>query len=133
MQQLIAALGNDIKKSGKGWVARCKVHNDKDFAMSIKECENGSIVAHCFACGANGLDLYKALGLDLSELFGERESTHIPDNIRSQYQEDKFYIAIYESDINKGISPTLKDKRRMKLAKARTEGIKNKWGIIGLI
>ena len=82
MQQLLAALGNNIKPRGKDWLARCPVHNDKDFAMSVKQVSDVSVIAHCFSCGANGLDLYKSLGLDLDELFGGKENTFIPNCIK---------------------------------------------------
>jgi hypothetical protein len=101
MQKLIAALGNDIKPRGKNWVARCRVHNDKDFAMSIKEERDGSVVAHCHACGANGLDLYKELGLDLDELFGGRQldrgaRQYCPSSIRDEYETERWIVRIYE-------------------------------------
>ena len=130
MQQLLAALGNNIKPRGKDWLARCPVHNDKDFAMSVKQVSDGSVIAHCFSCGANGLDLYKSLGLDLDELFGGKENTFIPNGIKDQLEEDKYFIAIYKSDVNRGIKPTLADKRRYKLSIARIDGIKKKFNLI---
>lgn len=129
MNQLLAALGSDVKARGKDkWIAKCKVHMDKDFAMSIKLNSDNSVMAHCFACGANGLDLYNALGLDLDELFGKERDNSMPHNIKTQYDEDKWFMAIYNSDVEKGLSTTLQDKRRAKLAVARMAGIERKWG-----
>ena len=130
MQKLLAALGDNVKPRGKDYIARCQVHNDKDFAMSIKQVSDGSIIAHCFACGANGLDLYKALGLDLDELFGGKKGDFIPQAIKDQLSEDKMFIAIYESDVSKGVNPKLSEKRRYRLALARSEGIKTKFNIV---
>jgi len=130
MRELIAALGHDIKASGKNWIARCPVHNDKDFAMSIKEGNDGSVLAICHACGANGLDLYKTLGLNLDELFGGRKlekNNYIPSNIKAHYDLDKMVIAINLSDIEAGRVITLADKRRVKLAEARIAGIESKF------
>ena len=129
MINLINALGGDIKKRGSGWIAKCKVHNDKDFAMSIKQRSDGSIIAYCFACGANGLDLYRALNLDLDELMGSsKDSSFIPQKLKDQYSDDKFFKAIYESDVKKGITPGYYDKKRMKVALARMKGLKDKYG-----
>ena len=131
MRQLLAALGHDIKPSGKDWTARCPVHMDSDFAMSIKQASDGSILAHCFACGANGLDLYKTLGLDLDELFGGKKldnKDYIPQNIKDEHEVDKLVIMIYRGAIKKGKSPSLVDKRRFKLAEARIKGVESKYG-----
>lgn len=131
MENLIRALGSDIKPRGKNqWMARCRVHNDKDFAMSIKQCQDGSIVAYCFACQANGLDLYNNLGLDLDELFGGKKGDFMPQSIKDQLSEDKMFIAIYESDVEKGVKPKLTEKKRYKLALARSEGIRNKFNLV---
>ena len=130
MNSLIAALGSDIKpRSRDKWIARCPCHGDKDFAMSVEQAADGSVIAHCFACGANGLDLYKYLNLDLKELFGGKHQDTIPNNVRDDLSNDKFFIAIYESDIKNGIKPTWSEKKRYKLAKARILGIKEKWGL----
>jgi len=130
MKQLLATLGNNIKPRGKDWIARCPIHNDKDFAMSVRQNPDGSVMAHCFACGANGLDLYKTLNLDLDELFGCKQQDQVaPQFIKDQYQEDKFFIAIFDADTSKGMHPTLKDKRRYRLAQARIDGIRQKYTI----
>ena len=132
MENLIKALGDDIKKLRNGsWIAKCKVHNDKDFAMSIKQNSDGSVMAHCFACGANGLDLYRALNLDLDELFGGRklEAGHIPHDIKEQYETDRLVIAIYDADQKSGKQISLTDMRRYRLAVARKKGVEDKFNI----
>lgn len=129
MRMLLAALDGNIKPSGKDWTARCPVHNDKDYAMSIKQNYDGSIMAHCFACGANGVDLYRALNLDLDELFGNKEQKElVPRHIKEQYSEDKYFLAIFNSDVAKGVNPTIKEKGRKRLAEARMKGVERKWG-----
>jgi len=130
MNQLLAALGDDIKPAGRDkWTARCPVHGDKDFAMSIKQEADSSIKAYCFACGANGLHLYKHLQLDLSELFGGREMERqaVPPAILAQYKEDRVVCQIYDNDKAKGRTHSYKDEMRYKLGKARMRGIENKW------
>lgn len=132
MKQLLAALGSDIKPQGMDkWVARCPVHKDKDFAMSIKLDDMGCVLACCHACGANGLDLYKSLNLALDELFGGKKYTQIiPREVEEQYKQDKLVIELYKSDRDAGKTATLADKRRYKLAVARSEGIKAKFNSI---
>ena len=48
--------------------------------------------------------------------------------LMDEYHEDKIFMAIYESDIKKGIKPTWSDNKRMKLAVARMKGLKEKYG-----
>jgi len=134
MQQLLNALGADIKPYGKKWIAKCPVHMDKDFAMIVSQREDGSVGAHCFSCGANGLDLYKHFGLPMSELMGEREVStgekhYLPQDIRDQYEIDMWCILIAISGQINGESPSYKDKRRLKLAVARVNGIRDKYSV----
>ncbi len=141
MKQLIAALGQDIKPRGSGWIAKCKVHNDKDFAMSIRQEANGMVIAHCHACGANGHDLYKALGLDLDELFGGRRlerpeyttehphKLYLPQHLRDQHELDQACVLIHEHDKEQRRYTPLADKKRYRLAAARMEGTEQKFMI----
>lgn len=128
MNQLIAALGSDIKPSGKNWTARCPVHGDKDFAMSIEQADDLSVLAHCHACGANGVDLYKHLGLDLDELFGGKklDKRPIPPHIVEKFEHEcmVFMIARFKYRRN---ALNYRDKKRYRLAMARMIGITGKF------
>lgn len=129
MDSLIKALGQNIKPKGANWVAKCPVHADKDFATDIKYADDGSVLAHCHACGANGLDLYRALGLPLDELFGFRESKKqmMPQKIREIYKIDQLAIDIYLADREAGRIEKYADKKRYKLALARVKGVEEKY------
>lgn len=126
MSQLIAALGENVKAAGKDrWMAKCPVHNDADFAMSIKLRPNNSYTITCYACGANGVDVYRHMGIDLEELFGkERDTRIITPKQQEEYREDKFFIAIFEADKAKGLRPRYEDWKRYNLALKRIEGIR---------
>jgi hypothetical protein len=136
MYQLLAALGdNNVRASRKRgqWMARCPVHGDKDFAMRIKENDKGGLSINCFACGANGLDVYRHLDLDLSELFGERKelpTNYVPASVRDQYMEERFLVAIFTSDVKKGIKPSSDDAKRMRLAVRRIERLRAKYSAL---
>lgn len=131
MKQLLAALGDNVKPAGKHWIARCPVHNDKDFAMTIKEGRHVPVVAHCHACGANGLQLYQALDLDLEELFGrkmEHTENYMPHDVRDLLKVDKMVVKIFKGQKAQGLYATLEDQRRYKLAEARIVGVQQKYG-----
>lgn len=58
-----------VKKRGPGqWMALCPVHGEKTPSLSIKD-DNGTILIHCFGCGAGGVDICGAVGVEPSELF----------------------------------------------------------------
>lgn len=58
-----------VKRRGHGqWMACCPVHQEKTPSLSIKD-DNGTILIHCFGCGAGGVDVCGAVGIEPSELF----------------------------------------------------------------
>ena len=58
-----------VKKTGHGkWIARCPCHYDRSPSLSIRN-DNGTILIHCFGCGASGTDVAGAVGMDVSDLF----------------------------------------------------------------
>ena len=59
-----------VKTMGGGkYNACCPVHTEKTPSLGIRLLEGERIIMHCFGCGANGIDVCKALGIDPSELF----------------------------------------------------------------
>jgi len=131
MQQLLAALDNPRPNGKDKYRSRCPVHGGNNpTSLSVRLNQDGSVSANCFSCGANGLDLYKTLGLDLDELFGGKKGDFIPQSIKDQLSVDRMFIAIYESDVERGVKPKLTEKKRYRLALARSEGIKNKFNIV---
>ena len=127
MNKLLNALGDRVKPAGKDYIARCPIHNDKDFAMSIRQADDGSVLAHCFGCEANGFDLYQHLGLDLDELFGgkrlERTKEWIPPRVKDEYDQDRLVVAMFES----ATEATWQDKKRYRVAIARIKGTEDKY------
>lgn len=62
-----------VKRRGHGkWMACCPVHQERNPSLSIKD-DNGKIIMMCFGCGANGVDVAGAIGVDLSELFPPKD------------------------------------------------------------
>lgn len=57
-----------VRRSGKGWIARCPAHADKSPSLSIAESDDGRVLIHCFA-GCPAADVVAAIGLDLAALF----------------------------------------------------------------
>lgn len=57
---------------GQGhYKALCPCHADKSPSLDIKEGDRGRILVKCFACGATGDAVCRALGMEMGELMGE--------------------------------------------------------------
>ena len=68
-----------IKRTGDGrFVACCPVHNDSSPSLAITQKSDGIILMHCFGCGAGGVEICEALGIDPASLF--------PPNDNPRYQ-----------------------------------------------
>lgn len=73
MSKLLHALQNyGLKEMGRNrYIARCPVHNEKTASLSIRVKDDGYTLAHCFGCGANGIAVIEALGLETDAIFPE--------------------------------------------------------------
>jgi len=111
-----------VKKVGKEYQACCPVHGDKNPSMRLRE-EAGKVLAHCFACGANGYDVVQALEMSPNELFADKMGSEEAKRRRleSYELEDKLIISIFESDKEKGHLHNITEYRRYKLAKYRQQ------------
>jgi hypothetical protein len=129
----MAALGSNLKPRGKDkWFCKCPIHKDKDWAMKIKQKPDMSLNITCYGCGANGQDLYGFLGIDMSELFGNRADSRDPDPmffIRKNHLDDRMIIQLYKNmygsmDCDK---VPLSEKNKYKFAKMRKAGAERKY------
>lgn len=134
MRLILDALGNNVKPSGRDkWTARCPVHNDKDFAMSIKLLPDNRVIAVCHACGANGMQMVEALMLGskgMDELNGgldiDPNWIH-PDRIATNV-EDIIFIKLYDKEVAAGRTILWEDKKRHRISVARIAGFNEKYG-----
>lgn len=116
-----------VRNAGQDkWRIPCPSHGGKGFNMMISERSDGSVGAHCFVCGANGVDLIEALNLPMKELFAPDNDYQRPvvsKKMQTQAQEDEAVLMVAKGYKERGERMTLEDKRRVRLAKARLEGI----------
>lgn len=72
---LLSRLEN-VKRTGAGrWIARCPAHEDRRASLSVRELEDGRVLVHDFA-GCSVQEVLGAVGLEMSDLFPEREAHH---------------------------------------------------------
>jgi len=101
---------------------KCPVHNGKDFNMSIKECSDGTVLAHCFVCGAKGPELAQALNLPIKEIFPP-ENEYVRPVVTKRMEQEALEDSIVLDIAKDQQHLSLADKRRVRLAKARLERI----------
>jgi hypothetical protein len=111
-----------VRSTGKDkWTACCPVHGDKNPSMSVAETD-GRVLCHCFACGANGLDVVEALGLPKSVLFEKPlEQGYIPKRLKDEVAVDRFVIEGAKQMEKTGKPLSYNDFKRLRLAKSRIE------------
>ena len=59
-----------VRRSGRGWIARCPAHDDRHPSLSIVKAADGRILLHCFA-GCLVEMICEALGILVADLFPE--------------------------------------------------------------
>lgn len=58
-----------MRQTGPGrWIACCPAHDDRSPSLSIRELEDGRVLAHCFS-GCQVADVLTAVGLEFFDLY----------------------------------------------------------------
>jgi len=65
-----------VKRTRPGnWLACCPAHADKTASLSVRELDDGRILAHCFA-GCSVEEILSSIGMTFDDLFPEKEIQH---------------------------------------------------------
>lgn len=60
-----------VKRTGKGqWLAKCPAHEDRSPSLSVRCCDDGRWLVHCFA-GCDTHAVLDAMSLEVADLFPE--------------------------------------------------------------
>jgi hypothetical protein len=84
-----------VRKSGKGYIAKCCSHQDKNPSLSLMVLSDGRILIHCHA-GCSTYDVLSAIGLEMGDLFPDGGLGHykgfqqIEEKIKTK-QKDKYF------------------------------------------
>ena len=111
-----------VKATGQGrWLACCPAHDDRSPSLSIHETDDGTILIKCWAgCGA--CDVVTALGMELSELFPNTNSSRpplkphekwIPRDVINALAEETMLCVIAASAMASGKTLTEEDNKRL--------------------
>lgn len=74
-----------VRRSGRGWIARCPAHADRSASLSVAAGEDGRVLLRCFA-GCSATAVVHALALELGDLFPERLPPATPEARRELRQ-----------------------------------------------
>lgn len=109
-----------VKQRGPSQVmARCPAHSDKTASLSVKHCDDGRVLLHCFA-GCEPDAILGAVGLEFSHLFPDRVTDHAPPQRNRPGAMDMWRIVSHEmmvcavvaSDIEQSKSVSAQDWKR---------------------
>lgn len=125
-------------KKPNSWMAACPSHEDKTASLSIRELDDGRVLVHCFAeCSVH--DVVAAVGLELSDLFPEREDgKHFVKGERRPFPAadvlraiafESTLVLVAAADLLAGRPFTDTDRTRLTLACARIQAALTAGGI----
>lgn len=65
-----------VKRTGPDrWIAICPAHDDRRPSLSIRQTDEGRVLAHCWS-GCSAAEVVHAAGLTLTDLFPARPTEH---------------------------------------------------------
>lgn len=134
LEALLSRLEKVRKRGGGQYMACCPVHQEKTPSLSIKD-DNGTIIMKCFGCGASGIDVIHAVGMDPSDLFPpsdnsnydkpRRRSAFPADQVLDALITEATVIYIIASDMSKTGSIDAPTKERLLQAVSRIHAATN--------
>lgn len=84
--ELLLSRLDRVRKSGKGWTAKCPAHEDRTASLSVAEGSDGRVLVHCFA-GCKAADVLAAVGLQVADLFPRSDRRDLSPMERQQRRE----------------------------------------------
>ena len=69
--RLLLARLDGVRRSGRGWMARCPAHSDRNASLSVAEGDDGRVLLHDFG-GCEVADVLSSVGLGIGDLFPRR-------------------------------------------------------------
>lgn len=115
-----------VKRSGKGYQARCPAHDDNGPSLSLLEGDDGRVLLHCHA-GCATEAVVAAMGLSMGDLFPPSDKPHRPPpapgvsrrELHSAAEFESSIIFILKCDARRGRPISQIDMRRGQVARKR--------------
>lgn len=75
IDRLLPRLDGLRKTGADRWIAKCPAHKDRSPSLSLRQCDDGRVLIHCFAsCETN--NVLAAVGLEFQDLYPPRRIDH---------------------------------------------------------
>lgn len=112
-----------VTHAGKSYKALCPAHGDKTPSLSVKECDDGRVLLHCFAgCGIG--EIVAAMGMRMVDLFicgaSKQYVCKIPgvsaQELRAAMDHERLILFIVKADQRAGRAVSQSDLDRNKIA-----------------
>lgn len=115
-----------VKRSGKGYSARCPAHADNGPSLSICEGDDGKTLLHCFA-GCATAEIMAALSLSVADLFPPSDRPRRPPpapgvsrrELQGAADFERMVLSILRCDAKHGKPISQTDMRRGQVARQR--------------
>jgi len=132
----LESAGMKLRKSGRGWMARCPAHEDRSASLSLGEGRDGRVLLRCFA-GCDVSAVVASLGLEVADLFPPRLVDASPEGKNARRESwqavgwgaalnvlarEAAVVAIVAKALKCGQSLNDEDSQRLSLALERIEG-----------
>ena len=120
---MVLARLDGVTRAGKSYKALCPAHGDKTPSLSVKECDDGRVLLHCFAgCGIG--EIVAAMGLRMADLFTCGASKQYVSKspgvsareLRAATDHERLILFIVKADQSAGRSVSQSDLDRTKIA-----------------
>ena len=108
------------KRVRSGYYVCCPVHEDKSPSATLTEKE-GKILGHCFGCGANGVDMARAVGVSPMALFSQAMEVDGDYLLKKTQESDDFLIYSIDQARGRGERVSYQDGKAYRQAMARRE------------
>jgi hypothetical protein len=74
-EKFLSRVESKHRPGAKSGVFKCTAHKDKRASATWRETDSGALLVHCFA-GCSAAEIMAAAGLELQDLFPERQEHH---------------------------------------------------------
>ena len=122
-----------VRLTGDGkWIARCPAHEDRSPSLSVRECDDGRVLVHCFP-GCQVGDVTAAIGLRVCDLFPpenpsertRRLRVHRAEHLQRILWFERLVLTLAESDRRRGKLQSIEDARRTQVARERVRRLES--------
>lgn len=115
-----------VKRSGKGYQARCPAHDDNGPSLSLLEGDDGRVLLHCHA-GCSTQAVVAALGISMKDLFPQSDKPRRPPpapgvsrrELQAATDFERSILFILKCDVRRGRPIGQTDMRRGQVARQR--------------